>query len=40
LAVARGVLAPGLPRGIDQAESVEIEAEIQALNDVLRMRRV
>jgi CPA2 family monovalent cation:H+ antiporter-2 len=40
LAVARGVLAPDLPRGIDGAESAEIEAEIQALNDVLRMRRV
>jgi CPA2 family monovalent cation:H+ antiporter-2 len=40
LAVARGVLAPDLPRGIDGAESAEIDAEIQALNDVLRMRRV
>jgi CPA2 family monovalent cation:H+ antiporter-2 len=40
LAVARGVLAPDLPRGIDGTESAEIEAEIQALNDVLRMRRV
>jgi CPA2 family monovalent cation:H+ antiporter-2 len=40
LAVARGVLAPDMPRGMDGAESAEIEAEIQTLNDVLRMRRV
>jgi len=40
LAVARGVLAPDLPRGIDEAENTEIEAEIQTLNEVLRMRRV
>jgi uncharacterized protein with PhoU and TrkA domain len=40
LAVARGVLAPDLPRGMDGVESAEIEAEIQAMNDVLRMRRV
>jgi CPA2 family monovalent cation:H+ antiporter-2 len=40
LAVARGVLAPELSRGLDGAETTEIEAEIQALNDVLRMRRV
>lgn len=40
LAVARGVLAPDLPRGPDEGESTEIEAEIQAVNDVLRMRRV
>lgn len=40
LAVARGVLAPNLPRGVDGAESAEIEAEIQAVNDVLKMRRI
>ncbi len=40
LAVARGVLAPNLPRGTDGSDSAEIEADIQTLNDVLRMRRV
>ncbi|HWL38815.1 MAG TPA: cation:proton antiporter [Gemmatimonadaceae bacterium] len=40
LAVARGVLAPNIPRGIEGAESAEVEAEIQAVNDVLRMRRI
>ena len=40
LAVARGVLAPRLPRGTDAAGSAEIEADIQAVNEVLRMRRV
>jgi len=40
LAVARGVLAPNLPRGTDGSDSAEIELEIQTLNDVLRMRRV
>lgn len=40
LAVARGVLAPRLPRGTDATGSAEIEADIQAVNEVLRMRRV
>lgn len=40
LAVARGVLAPSTPRGTDGSDTAEIEAEIQAVNDVLRMRRV
>jgi CPA2 family monovalent cation:H+ antiporter-2 len=40
LAVARGVLAPALPRYEDGAASAEIEADIQAVNEVLRMRRV
>ncbi len=40
LAVARGVFAPNLPRGTDGSESAEIEADIQAVNEVLRMRRV
>jgi CPA2 family monovalent cation:H+ antiporter-2 len=40
LAVARGVLAPNIPRGNDGTDTAEIEAEIQAVNDVLRMRRV
>ncbi len=40
LAVARGVLAPNTPRGTDGTDTAEIEAEIQAVNDVLRMRRV
>jgi monovalent cation:H+ antiporter-2, CPA2 family len=39
LAVARGVLAPTLARE-DGSASAEIEADIQAVNDVLRMRRV
>src|SRR5687768_3352421 len=39
LAVARGVLAPALDRD-DGSVSPEIEADIQAVNDVLRMRRV
>jgi len=39
LAVARGVLAPTLDRD-DGSVSPEIEADIQAVNDVLRMRRV
>jgi len=40
LAVARGVLAPNVPRGTDGTDTAEIEAEIEAVNDVLRMRRV
>lgn len=40
LAVARGVLAPALPRYEDGAASAEVEADIQAVNEVLRMRRV
>ncbi|HEU4748692.1 MAG TPA: cation:proton antiporter [Gemmatimonadaceae bacterium] len=40
LEVARGVLAPSLPRGQEGAGSSEIEADIQAVNEVLRMRRV
>ena len=40
LAVAKGVLAPSLPRGHDGLGGPEIEADIQAVNDVLRMRRV
>lgn len=40
LAVARGVLAPTQPRAADGDETAEIEAEIQAVNDVLRMRRI
>jgi CPA2 family monovalent cation:H+ antiporter-2 len=39
LAVARGVLAPTLDRD-DGSVSPEIEADIQAVNEVLRMRRV
>ena len=39
LAVARGVLAPTLARDGDAA-SAEIEADIEAVNQVLRMRRV
>jgi CPA2 family monovalent cation:H+ antiporter-2 len=40
LAVAKGVLAPSLPRGFDGSGTAEIEADIQAVNEVLRMRRV
>jgi len=40
LAVARGVLAPGMPRGQDGPGVAEIEADINAVNEVLRMRRV
>jgi len=40
LAVARGVLAPDHPRHGDEPVSPEIEADIEAVNQVLRMRRV
>ena len=40
LAVARGVLAPGQPLDGDMRVSPEIEADIEAVNQVLRMRRV
>jgi len=40
LAVARGVLAPALPRYDDGSANAEIESDIQAVNEVLRMRRV
>ena len=40
LAVARGVLAPDQPRDGDEPVSPEIEADIEAVNQVLRMRRV
>ena len=40
LAVARGVLAPNIPRGTGGTDTAEIEAEIEAVNEVLRMRRV
>jgi len=39
LAVARGVLAPNQPRD-GEPVSAEIEADIEAVNQVLRMRRV
>ncbi|MEO7823075.1 MAG: cation:proton antiporter [Gemmatimonadaceae bacterium] len=40
LAVARGVLAPDHPRHGEEPVSPEIEADIEAVNQVLRMRRV
>ncbi len=40
LAVAKGVLAPSVPRGTDGSGTAEIEADIMAVNEVLRMRRV
>ncbi|MDQ3673547.1 MAG: cation:proton antiporter [Gemmatimonadota bacterium] len=40
LAVAKGVLAPSVPRGTDVSGTAEIEADIMAVNEVLRMRRV
>jgi CPA2 family monovalent cation:H+ antiporter-2 len=39
LAVARGVLAPNQPRD-GEPVSAEVEADIEAVNQVLRMRRV
>lgn len=40
LAVAKGVLAPNLPIEAEGPHRAEIEADIQAVNEVLRMRRV
>ena len=40
LAVARGVLDPSHPRDGAEPVSAEIEADIEAVNQVLRMRRV